>query len=224
MYRFFAQPQVNYKYNSIYGYEVLLRQKSADAWHLPKDFNEITIGKQTELVEDAVAALKTAVQHKVVAFNLNLEQVRNPLTLGAIIRLKKRINPSSLMVELTEAPTLAEVKEFSLFLHQYQIGLGLDDVGTGSNTFDNIEILLPYVDEIKLAMQNLREEGHAQEIPDYLAFWSHQAKLYQLSMVLEGIENPSDQQLAKVYGINIHQGYLYGKPALPDEHQAQATK
>src|SRR5699024_100023 len=122
---------VDYKGNSIYGYEVLLRQKSDNTWHLPKSFNEVNINEQTKLVEDLIDTLETRVKNKIVAFNLNLEQFRNPITLGAIIKLKKRIDPAGLMVELTEAPTLAEVKEFSLFLHQYQISLGIDDVGTG---------------------------------------------------------------------------------------------
>lgn len=214
MYRFFAQPQVDYKGHSIYGYEVLLRQKSANTWHLPKNFNEVAINEQAKLVEELIDTLETRGKNKVVAFNLNLEQFRNPITLGAIIKLKKRIDPANLMVELTEAPTLAEVKEFSLFLHQYHISLGIDDVGTGSNTFENVELLLPYVDEIKLAMQNLREEGQSSQIPDYLAFWSKQAQEYHLNIVLEGIENQADQSLAELYGINIHQGYFYGKPSL----------
>lgn len=32
-------------------------------------------------------------------------------------------------------------------------------------------------------------------------------------MVLEGVENANDQVLAKKFGINIQQGFLYGKPA-----------
>jgi FOG: EAL domain len=33
-------------------------------------------------------------------------------------------------------------------------------------------------------------------------------------MVIEGVEDYKDQVLAKKYGIDIQQGYLYGKPAL----------
>ncbi len=118
-------------------------------------------------------------------------------------------------IELTEAMPLDKIKEFSLLLHQYDISLVIDDVGTGSNTFDNIKHSLPYVDKIKFAMQNLRMEGHAEKIPDYLSFWVQQAKKYCLDVVLEGVEDCKDQLLAQKFGIDIQQGYLYGKPAMP---------
>ncbi|KRN98962.1 diguanylate cyclase phosphodiesterase domain-containing protein [Companilactobacillus kimchiensis] len=110
--------------------------------------------------------------------------------------------------------SLQNIKEFSLLLHQYNIALVIDDVGTGSNTFDNIKFLLPYVDKIKLAMQNLRMENRAEEIPGYIAFWVKQAKKYCLDMVLEGVEDSNDQVLAEKFGIDLQQGYLYGKPSM----------
>jgi EAL domain-containing protein (putative c-di-GMP-specific phosphodiesterase class I) len=57
--------------------------------------------------------------------------------------------------------------------------------------------------------------GNADKIPEYLSFWVHQAKKYCLDMVLEGVEDSKDQILAQKYGINIQQGYLYGKPSMP---------
>jgi len=56
-------------------------------------------------------------------------------------------------------------------------------------------------------------EGNADKIPEYLAFWVQQAKKYSLDMILEGVEDAKDQLVAKKYGIDIQQGYLYGKPA-----------
>lgn len=150
-----------------------------------------------------------------IAFNLNREQIDDPLALGAIVALKKRLNPAALTIELTDAPTLDEIQRYSLLLHQYGMKLVLDDVGTGTNTYDNIKNLLPFVDQIKFAMQNLRMSGQANQIPELLAFWTNIARQYHLEMVLEGVEDHHDQLLADKYGIKIHQGYLYGKPAIP---------
>lgn len=214
MYRFFAQPQVNEGNKSIFGYELLLRTNEDGFWTLPKDFTKISIDEQAALLESISERLHTGIHDIKLAFNLNQKQASNPLTLGSIIALKKRINPAALTIELTEAPTLNEMKEISFMLHQYNVDLVLDDVGTGSNTFDNVEHLLPYVDQIKFAMQNLRMDGNADKIPDSLKFWVNIAKRYRLDMVLEGVEDEKDQSLAKKFGINIQQGYLYGKPAL----------
>ncbi|NLR10218.1 MULTISPECIES: EAL domain-containing protein [Lactobacillaceae] len=214
MYRFFVQPQINQNDHKIFGYEVLLRKQKDQSWVLPQHFTDISVEEQTALLEQTVAALDTTTNKLVLAFNLNNQQLRDPFTLGNIITLKKRINPAALTIELTEAPTLPEVQLFSLAFHQYGIKLVLDDVGTGSNIYDNIHHLLPYVDEIKFAMQNLRMENREADIPDALAFWSKIAKHYRLQLVLEGVENSEDQQLAKKFGITLHQGYLYGKPSL----------
>ncbi|MFC6323752.1 EAL domain-containing protein [Companilactobacillus baiquanensis] len=214
-YTFFVQPQINYKNNSIFGYEVLLRKQDDEGnWNVPSDFTELPIKEQTALVEKTSSILQTATKDKVLAFNLNNEQANDPLTIGAIITLKKRIDPASLTIELTEAPTLPEIKEISMMLHQYDIDLVLDDVGTGSNTYKNVRNLLPYVDQIKFAMQNLRMSGEAEKIPECLSFWVSQAKKYCLNLILEGVEDNSDQNLAEKFGINIQQGYLYGKPSL----------
>ncbi|KRK90739.1 EAL domain-containing protein [Companilactobacillus futsaii] len=215
-YSFFVQPQVNQSTNTLFGYEVLLRKEDNGNWHLPEDFTELSIEKQVGLVEETAHILaKQKNKHRSLSFNLNKEQANDPLTLGAIIALKKRIEPVSLTIEFTDAMPLIKVKEYSLVLHQYDIALVIDDVGTGSNTFDNIKHSLPYVDRIKFAMQNLRMSGNADKIPEYLSFWVRQARKYCLDMVLEGVEDSKDQILAKKYGINIQQGYLYGKPSMP---------
>lgn len=215
-YSFFVQSQVNKSDNSVFGYEVLLRKEDNGAWHLPQDFTELSIEDQVQLVEQTAAVIKkNAGSNKVISFNLNSAQANDPYTLGEVIALKKRINPVALTIELTEAMPLEQIKQFSVLLHQYDISLVIDDVGTGSNTFDNIKHLLPYVDKIKLAMQNLRMSGKANKIPEYVSFWVNQAERYCLDMVLEGVEDGKDQLLAKKYGINIQQGYLYGKPVMP---------
>ncbi|KRL95309.1 EAL domain-containing protein [Levilactobacillus hammesii] len=214
MYRFFVQPQINQDDHKVFGYEVLLRKQQDQSWVLPQHFTDISVSDQAALLEQTVTALHTATNQQVLAFNLNNQQLRDPFTLGTVIALKKRISPAALTIELTEAPTLPEVQLFSLALHQHDIKLVLDDVGTGSNTYDNIQHLLPYVDEIKFAMQNLRMENRAADIPESLAFWSKIAKHYRLQMVLEGVEDAKDQALAKQFGISLHQGYLYGKPSL----------
>lgn len=215
-YSFFVQSQVNKSDNSVFGYEVLLRKEDNGAWHLPQDFTELSIEDQVQLVEKTADIIKkNDGVNKVISFNLNSKQANDPYTLGEVIALKKRINPVDLTIELTEAMPLNQIQEFSVLLHQYGISLVIDDVGTGSNTFDNIKHLLPYVDKIKLAMQNLRMSGKANKIPEYVSFWVKQAERYCLDMVLEGVEDGNDQLLAQKYGINIQQGYLYGKPVMP---------
>lgn len=198
MYRFFVQPQINQDNHRVFGYEVLLRKQQHDCWVLPKHFTDISIPEQTKLLEETANSLHTAVNNQVLAFNIDNQQLRNPLTLGSIIALKKQIAPAALTIELTEAPSLEEIKTFSLAVHQYGIDLVLDDVGTGSNTYQNIRDLLPFVDEIKFAMQNLRQTGEEALIPSSLAFWAQVARDYRLRLILEGVEDEKDQALGRL--------------------------
>lgn len=190
-----------------------MRKEENGTWRLPQSFTELCVSDQVKLIEKTATIInQKTTNKKVISFNLNSNQANDPLTLGAIIALKKRIQPIDLIIELTEAMPLKTIKEFSLQLHQYDISLVIDDVGTGSNTFDNVKNLLPYVDKIKFAMQNLRTDGDDEKIPEYLSFWVQQARKYCLGVILEGVENRQDQILAKKFGIFLQQGYLYGKP------------
>lgn len=214
MYRFFAQPQVDQLSHRIFGYEALLRKQKDDAWVLPDSFTEISVADQAQLLKRTATALHVAATNQRLAFNLNNQQFRAPQTLDVILALKDQLGAVNLSIELTEAPTLAEVIHFSQILHQHHIKLVIDDVGTGSNTYSNVAPFLPYVDEIKFAMQNYRSAGTPDKIPNALAFWAKIAQTYHLAMILEGVEDANDQTLAQHYGIRLHQGYLYGKPAL----------
>lgn len=217
MYRFFVQPQVDQKQQSVFGYEVLLRKETDGHWSVPKNFTELSLAKQAQLLEKLAGQLKTKLTNQVLALNLNREQAEDDLMLGTIIYLKKRLNPASLTIELTENPTIAEVQKYSLFFHQHGIKLSIDDVGTGSNTFDRIQHVLPFVDQIKFAMQNYRMAGKADQIPGALEFWKQVAHEYRLEFILEGVEDHHDQKMAEAEGIVWHQGYLYGKPHLVDD-------
>ncbi|ASG80451.1 EAL domain-containing protein [Lactiplantibacillus pentosus] len=214
MYRFFVQPQVDQRRRAVFGYELLLRKEMDGRWAVPQSFTELPLDKQADLLAQLAGQLKTKATNQVLALNLNRQQAEDDLMLGTIIYLKKRLNPAALTIELTESPSLAEIQKYSLFFHQYGIKLSIDDVGTGSNTFENIQHALPFVDQIKFAMQNLRMSGQAERIPREVAFWRDVAQDYRLEFILEGVEDQKDQKMAEQQGIERHQGYYYGKPRL----------
>jgi len=221
MYRFFVQPQVDQSKQLVFGYELLLRKETNGQWVVPQSFTELPLTKQIQLLENLAGKLRTKITNQVLALNLNRQQARDDLMLGTIIYLKKRLNPAALTIELTESPTLAEAQQYSMLFHHHGIKLSLDDVGTGSNTFEQVEHILPFVDQIKFAMQNLRMSGQAARIPSELTFWRQIAQDYHLEFILEGIEDQKDQQMAKQRGIKCHQGYYYGKPHLIGDDDRQ---
>ncbi|RRK09321.1 EAL domain-containing protein [Lactiplantibacillus garii] len=218
MYRFFVQPQVDQQRKVVFGYELLLRQETNGRWSVPQSFTALSLDQQAQLLERVAGQLKTQVTNQTLALNLNREQAEDEQMLGTIIYLKKRLNPAALTIELTENPTLYEAQKYSLFFHQYGIKLSIDDVGTGSNTYEKIESILPFVDQIKFAMQNFRSSGEAERIPGELAFWHGVAQRFHLEFILEGIEDERDQAMAEQRGILCYQGYYYGKPYLVEDN------
>lgn len=213
-YCFFVQPQINVEADTVFGYEVLLRKNIAGQWRVPEDFTELSIDEQLELLEQTISQIKNP-EELVFSFNLNAEQAQDPPTLEKVIEFRRKIAPVPFVVEFTEAVSLDLVKEYSRQLHQNNTLLAIDDVGTGSNTFDNIKAYIPFIDKIKFAMQNFRMANEPEAIAESLKFWVNLAKKHDLLMVLEGIESSADQLCGAKLGIDLQQGYLYGKPMKP---------
>ncbi|GEO73829.1 C-di-GMP-specific phosphodiesterase [Levilactobacillus namurensis DSM 19117] len=217
MYRYFLQPQLDASNNSLIGYELLIRQQVAGKWVLPHDFASIPIDVQADLIRRT--AQKIILKVGSVSFNTNQSQFIDPTIAQAILSAQKQIYPMNLVLEVTEEVTDQHVTNQQIidqvhYFDEHGIQLSLDDIGTGINTYDHIKPILPYASEIKFAMQNFRQEGRAAEIPDALAFWKQVADQHRLRLILEGVENQAEHDMANDLGIDYRQGWFYGKPHL----------
>ncbi|MFC6259464.1 EAL domain-containing protein [Levilactobacillus fujinensis] len=217
MYRYFLQPQLDVSNNSLIGYELLIRQQVDGKWVLPHNFASIPIDVQADLIDRT--AKKLALKIGSVSFNVNQSQFIDPTIANAIIAAQQHIYPVNLVLEVTEEVTDEKISNQQIidqvhFFDEHVIQLSLDDVGTGVNTYDHLEPILPYASEIKFAMQNFRQEKRESEIPEALAFWDKIAKQYKLRLILEGVENEEEHEMANRLEIDLRQGWFYGKPHL----------
>lgn len=217
MYRYFIQPQLNKFTNSLIGYELLIRKFEAGDWQLPENFASIPINTQVELLKQT--ALELSLKIGSVSINLNRTQFIDQEMAQALIDAQHQFYPVSLIVEVTEETVDKKITQEQLMeqIHIYEqhgIQLSLDDVGTGENTFHNIEPLLDSASEIKLAMQNYRQEQRQFEIPEQVVFWDQVAKNYNLRLIVEGTETDEEDKLLDKLKLPYRQGYYYGKPHL----------
>ncbi len=217
MYRYFLQPQLNVLNNSLIGYEMLIRQRVADHWALPREFETIPIDVQADLIRQTAQKLLLKVGS--VSYNVNQTQFVDPTIAKTIVAAQQAIYPITLVLEVTEELTDATITDEQVIdqVHYFDgkgIQLSLDDIGTGINTYEHIEPILSYASEIKFAMQNFREAGREDEIPDALKFWKKISQQYRLRLILEGVENAEEDQLANQLEIPLRQGWYYGKPRL----------
>lgn len=212
-YSYFAQPIVSLETGKTVRYELLLRMYDdmVNRWRLPQDFN-VSVTTQVSLLQ------RTLRQLDVQAVNINLLPIqfanrRTAITLGSFA--EQAGLEGALSVELTELPELEQLRELADLYHKYGVKIVIDDVGS-DNSFVESRDLLPYVDGIKFAMQNLRRDHEDDALRSKIEFWRHQSKIYGLDMVLEGVETKADEALGQALGIPQAQGYYYGRPVLPE--------
>lgn len=161
-YTYFAQAIVNVATRKVEKYELLLRAWSPQTheWYLPNSF-DISVGMQTRMLKEALKDLEV----KRVGINLTPEQFASR---GVVQRLARFVAQTpeliELTVELTTAPTLTELSAMAPEYHQHGILIALDDVGSDIDDLDLAAQLAPNVDIFKFALQNLREQGHTDDL------------------------------------------------------------
>jgi len=223
IYRYFVQPQLDVQTQTVFGYELLIKQLTPDGWRLPESFASIDSKIVSDLLISTTKILGLKVQY--CSVNINREQLMDTTMAKAIIQSQTQLYPAKLVVELTEENGPVSYPDTSLIPHlrkfiEHGMQISLDDVGTGVNDFRSIQEILPLASEIKFALQNFRTGIKDPRIQQKLHFWHAISKEYGLRMILEGIEDPEDDKLSRSFDINLRQGYYYGKPQLlrlPDD-------
>lgn len=221
MYRFFIQPQLDKVNNSLIGYELLMKKKTDQGWRPPANFSDVPSHTMAEVLIATTKLLSLKIGS--VSVNINRDQLMDKEVRDAIITAQSILRPLRLVVELTEdTPTvdwpsdklIPLIKDFI----NYGMDFSLDDCGTGVNQLDDIKDLVPLASEIKFAIQNFGEKLRDPDIEKKVVFWRNFSKDHNLRFILEGIEDDHDDELADTLGIDLRQGYFYGKPRLLKIH------
>ncbi|WP_390405600.1 diguanylate cyclase domain-containing protein [Lacticaseibacillus jixiensis] len=213
-YAFYTQPinDTSGAQAQVWGSELLLRQYDATKarWVLPAAF-DLAVDQQVQLIYQAVAHSAC----KNVAINLTLAQFSDTQTAHALIAcLHAEQGPSALTVEIVDVPDLATTRRISALYRAAGIRIHIDDVGS-DNSYELVRRLLPYVDGVKFAIQNLRKTESMPRLRERIRFWAEVANHNHLRFILEGVEDETDIRFATDLGIHYFQGYYYAKPALP---------
>ncbi|WP_178943321.1 EAL domain-containing protein [Furfurilactobacillus milii] len=188
-----------------------------DGWRVPTSFDSITPQNWTELFVASTKLLSLKIHS--VSVNLDRRQLMNDDIAKSVIDAQERMRPMRVVVELTErvgkvpftnAELIPQIQQFT----NRGMDFSLDDVDSGDNHYNNIKDLLPYADEIKFALQNFKQGLMSPNIRQELDTWLGITHQYNQRLVLEGIEDEVGDDIANEMGINIRQGYYYGKPHL----------
>lgn len=224
------QPQRELATGDVVGCEALLR------WNHPNDgvlgpahfLEEGTRGSLLPLVTRFVlgeASRQAAIWESEgrdisVSVNLSLGDLRRRTLVDDVLAAVDAagIDPSRLVLELTEHSLLAEPNE-SLrtmqVLREKGVGFSIDDFGTGFSSLAHLRLLT--VDELKIDptfVAAMRTSPIDDSIISAVIDLGHRS---ELTIVAEGIEDMATCELLAERGCHRGQGYLLGRPVSADE-------
>jgi len=220
--RYFIQKQVDHT-GKVIGYECLLLQQNADStWSLPQKLDSLPLQRVVFLLEDTFKALP----EEPIRLSINLEynQIISSDFQYFVRWAISKIEPMKLSIEYT-ASNGSHFMNRPLFesrirtAQQYDMQFSIDNVSSELSSLKSIEWMLPFVDSIKCSMRNFRKNDPNVWLDLNLQSWNKISKEHNIELILMGVENQDDEALAQMLNINTRQGYLFGHPENPEEHE-----
>jgi EAL domain-containing protein (putative c-di-GMP-specific phosphodiesterase class I) len=123
------------------------------------------------------------------------------------------IDPSSLILELTESALMQDVDATLTrlkLLKALGVRLAIDDFGTGYSSLSHLR-QLP-IDVLKIDQSFVSGMADSTESAAIVHTLIQLGKVLGLTTVAEGVESNEQREFLKAEGVNIGQGYLFSKP------------
>jgi diguanylate cyclase (GGDEF)-like protein len=224
------QPKLHTKSGKIFKAEALLRwNNSTIGFVSPEVF--IPIAEQSGLIQlitylvikKVIMQVKTWEEKSLypqIAINLSVHDIENNELLPFIIKQLKSHNLSSKQItfEITESDLMSDPKKAALQLCEFReagFDLSIDDFGTGYSSLSYLKNMP--VNELKIDksfISNLNENDDDKNIVQTIISL---AKMFDLQVVAEGVENIETLNLLKAWDCDWIQGYYISKPLSSDD-------
>ena len=224
------QPKLHTKSGKIFKAEALLRwNNSTIGFVSPEVF--IPIAEQSGLIQlitylvikKVIMQVKSWEEQSLypqVAINLSVHDIENNELLPFIIEQLKSHNLSSKQItfEITESDLMSDPKKAALQLCEFReagFDLSIDDFGTGYSSLSYLKNMP--VNELKIDksfISNLNENDDDKNIVQTIISL---AKMFDLQVVAEGVENIETLNLLKAWDCDWIQGYYISKPLSSDD-------
>lgn len=137
---------------------------------------------------------------------------------GLVARLKGRRDLASrLIVEITETTALMDIEETSRFVFSLRaLGceVALDDFGAGFTTFHHLRALT--VDVVKIDGSFIRDIAGDKQNQIFIRNLLALAGSLNVSTVAECVETKEDADYLAAEGVDLLQGYYFGRPDVDD--------
>lgn len=121
--------------------------------------------------------------------------------------------PPRMQLEITETALLKDVEETAAFVREIrEMGatVALDDFGAGYTSFKNLKSLP--INVVKIDGSFIREVALEKENQKFVKAMVSLAHGLGMETVAECVETDHDASVLTAYGVDLLQGYFYGKP------------
>jgi diguanylate cyclase (GGDEF)-like protein/PAS domain S-box-containing protein len=227
----YYQPQVNVVTGEILQMEALVR------WHHPEmglipPSKFIPLAEETGLIISLGEwVLRTAcAQNRAwqmaglppirVAVNLSAQQFKQPRLMETIkqILVDTQLDPTALELEITETTVMNNIEMTKTILdelHGMGVSIALDDFGTGYSSLSYLKAF-PF-HTLKIDRSFVCDVTTDPNDKAIVAAIVAMAKVLNLKLVAEGVENTTQEELLRSLGCEEVQGYLFSRPVTADE-------
>ena len=220
------QPQVRTNDGSVHGVEALLRLPHEGGF-MPTDqiIGAVrSAGLMSSLTDYVLehAFSAAAVMHRkhptlVMSVNVSPEDLSSGTLAERVVMAAKRHNiaPRLLCIEVTEEALLDDPVEAARTVDRLRLlgfGISMDDFGVGFSSLSNLRIL--DVTELKIDrgfVQGLTTDARTEALIRSIA---DLARRLGAAVLLEGVETEAEFALARRFGIELVQGWVFS-PAIP---------
>ncbi len=219
------QPIVHVKSQRLTGVESLIRIHDKYQLHFPLDV--IAYAEKYNMIEDidrfvvetSLLAYKRFKEAEVplefISVNISSQEIHNEKFIEFLEsqRVLNDLRPGEIVIEFTETNRLENLDAETRFIKALRDAgykVAIDDFGTGyssmlrlsNNTLDRIKIDRTFIKDLADNEMNL----------SLVKSMVHLSEIFDLSLVVEGVEKESDYESIRALDIEYAQGYYFNKP------------
>lgn len=229
-----SQPIVSLQSEEIYGYEFLLRPLSEENEFKPYELFQFAERSGLQALLDGNARM-TSIRNSSGAVAPGLKRFINFLPssiydpkhcLATTFKAAAEagVDPNDLVFEVVETEEIADINHLKSILTAYQeqgMKVALDDLGAGHSTLSVLKELKPDYVKIDRKIISFCDENSSKE--DMIQQIVEVAREIGAVVLAEGIERKEEAAIALRCGVELAQGYYFGRP-VPTESLAAAVQ
>ncbi|MFE1244892.1 EAL domain-containing protein [Fictibacillus sp. NPDC058756] len=219
----YSQPIIHLASNKIYGYEFLLRPLADSLDFKPYElfqmaersgFQALLDGKaRIASIQNSADAVPPGVKRFINFLPSSIYDPKHCLATTFRAAAEAGVDPQDLVFEVVETEEIADIAHLKSILTAYQekgMKVALDDLGAGHSTLSVLKELRP--DYVKIDREIISFCDDDIEKQHMIKQIVQVANEIGAIVLAEGIERKEEADVARHYGVELAQGYYFGKP------------